>query len=216
MLSDDRIISYNMTDNLLTKGIITMNFLEERIMKDGDVKEGNILKVDSFLNHQMDVKLFKQMGEEFKRRFAGKNINKIITIEASGIGIACIVAECFDVPVVFAKKSQSVNIDGDVYSAEVESFTHKCKNQVLISKKFVGPEDHVLIIDDFLANGCALQGLISIVNQAGGTVEGIGIAVEKGFQQGGQIIRNLGYQLESLAIVDGMNAADGSINFREE
>lgn len=216
MLSDDKIISYNMTDNLLTKGIITMNFLEERIMKDGVVKEGNILKVDSFLNHQMDVKLFKQMGEEFKRRFAGKNINKIITIEASGIGIACIVAECFDVPVVFAKKSQSVNIDGDVYSAEVESFTHKCKNQVLISKKFVGPEDHVLIIDDFLANGCALQGLISIVNQAGGTVEGIGIAVEKGFQQGGQIIRNLGYQLESLAIVDGMNAADGSINFREE
>lgn len=216
MLSDDRIISYNMTDNLLTKGIITMNFLEERIMKDGVVKEGNILKVDSFLNHQMDVKLFKQMGEEFKRRFAGKNINKIITIEASGIGIACIVAECFDVPVVFAKKSQSVNIEGDVYSAEVESFTHKCKNQVLISKKFVGPEDHVLIIDDFLANGCALQGLISIVNQAGGTVEGIGIAVEKGFQQGGQIIRNLGYQLESLAIVDGMNAADGSINFREE
>ena len=216
MLSDDRIISYNMTDNLLTKGIITMNFLEERIMKDGVVKEGNILKVDSFLNHQMDVKLFKQMGEEFKRRFAGKNINKIITIEASGIGIACIVAECFDVPVVFAKKSQSVNIDGDVYSAEVESFTHKCKNQVLISKKFVGPEDHVLIIDDLLANGCALQGLISIVNQAGGTVEGIGIAVEKGFQQGGQIIRNLGYQLESLAIVDGMNAADGSINFREE
>nr|WP_330413779.1 xanthine phosphoribosyltransferase [Lachnospira eligens] len=205
-----------MTDNLLTKGIITMNFLEERIMKDGVVKEGNILKVDSFLNHQMDVKLFKQMGEEFKRRFAEKNINKIITIEASGIGIACIVAECFDVPVVFAKKSQSVNIDGDVYSAEVESFTHKCKNQVLISKKFVGPEDHVLIIDDFLANGCALQGLISIVNQAGGTVEGIGIAVEKGFQQGGQIIRNLGYQLESLAIVDGMNAADGSINFREE
>ena len=216
MLSDDRIISYNMTDNLLTKGIITMNFLEERIMKDGVVKEGNILKVDSFLNHQMDVKLFKQMGEEFKRRFAGKNINKIIKIEASGIVIACIVAECFDVPVVFAKNSQSVNIVGDVYSAEVESFTHKCKNQVLISKKFVGPEDHVLIIDDFLANGCALQGLISIVNQAGGTVEGIGIAVEKGFQQGGQIIRNLGYQLESLAIVDGMNAADGSINFREE
>lgn len=216
MLSNDRIISYNMTNNLLTKGIITMNFLEERIMKDGVVKEGNILKVDSFLNHQMDVKLFKQMGEEFKRRFAGKNINKIITIEASGIGIACIVAECFDVPVVFAKKSQSVNIDGDVYSAEVESFTHKCKNQVLISKKFVGPEDHVLIIDDFLANGCALQGLISIVNQAGGTVEGIGIAVEKGFQQGGQIIRNLGYQLESIAIVDGMNAADGSISFREQ
>lgn len=216
MLSDDRIISYNMTNNLLTKGIITMNFLEERIMKTELSRKRNILKVDSFLNHQMDVKLFKQMGEEFKRRFAGKNINKIITIEASGIGIACIVAECFDVPVVFAKKSKSVNIDGDVYSAEVESFTHKCKNQVLISKKFVGPEDHVLIIDDFLANGCALQGLISIVNQAGGTVEGIGIAVEKGFQQGGQIIRNLGYQLESIAIVDGMSAADGSITFREQ
>lgn len=216
MLSDDRIISYNMTDNLLTKGIITMNFLEERIMKDGVVKEGNILKVDSFLNHQMDVKLFKQMGEEFKRRFAGKNINKIITIEASGIGIACIVAECFDVPVVFAKKSQSVNIDGDVYSAEVESFTHKCKNQVLISKKFVGPEDHVLIIDDFLANGCALQGLIQIVQSAGATVEGIGIAVEKGFQSGGRMIRNLGFQLESLAIVDGMDAATGEITFREQ
>lgn len=205
-----------MTDNLLTKGIITMNFLEERIMKDGVVKEGNILKVDSFLNHQMDVRLFKQMGEEFKRRFAGKNINKIITIEASGIGIACIVAECFDVPVVFAKKSQSVNIDGDVYSAEVESFTHKCKNQVLISKKFVGPEDHVLIIDDFLANGCALQGLIQIVQSSGATVEGIGIAIEKGFQSGGRIIRNLGFQLESLAIVDGMDASTGQIFFREQ
>ena len=193
-----------------------MNFLEERIVKDGIVKEGNILKVDSFLNHQMDTQLFRQMGEEFKKRFDGKPINKILTIEASGIGIACVVAMSFNVPVVFAKKSKSVNIDGDMFVTEVESFTHKCKNQVLISKKFVGPEDHVLIIDDFLANGCALQGLISIVNQAGGTVEGIGIAVEKGFQQGGQIIRNLGYQLESLAIVDGMNAADGSINFREE
>ena len=193
-----------------------MNFLEERIVKDGVVKEGNILKVDSFLNHQMDVKLFKQMGEEFKKRFAEKNINKIMTIEASGIGIACIVAECFDVPVVFAKKSKSVNIDGDVYYAEVESFTHKCKNQVIVSKKFLNPEDHVLIIDDFPANGCALQGLISIVTQAGAVVEGIGIAVEKGFQQGGKIIRNLGYQLESIAIVEGMNAADGSIQFREQ
>ena len=193
-----------------------MKLLEERIRKDGIVKPGNVLKVDSFLNHQMDIELFSEMGKEFKRLYEGCPINKILTIEASGIGIACIAAQSFHVPVVFAKKSQSVNIDGDVYSAEVESFTHKCKNQVLISKKFVGPEDHVLIIDDFLANGCALQGLISIVNQAGGTVEGIGIAVEKGFQQGGQIIRNLGYQLESLAIVDGMNAADGSINFREE
>ena len=192
-----------------------MNFLEERIVKDGIVKEGNILKVDSFLNHQMDVTLFQQMGKEFQRRFAEKPINKILTIEASGIGIACIVAACFGVPVVFAKKSKSVNIDGDVYLAEVESFTHKCKNQVIVSKKFLHPEDHVLIIDDFLANGCALQGLISIVQQAGATVEGIGIAIEKGFQQGGRIIRNLGYQLESLAIVDGMDSATGKIVFRE-
>lgn len=192
-----------------------MNFLEERIVKDGIVKEGNILKVDSFLNHQMDVTLFQQMGKEFQRRFAEKPINKILTIEASGIGIACIVAACFGVPVVFAKKSKSVNIDGDVYLAEVESFTHKCKNQVIVSKKFLHPEDHVLVIDDFLANGCALQGLISIVQQAGATVEGIGIAIEKGFQQGGRIIRNLGYQLESLAIVDGMDAATGKIVFRE-
>ena len=193
-----------------------MNFLEERILKDGIVKEGNVLKVDSFLNHQMDINLFKQMGEGFKRRFADKNINKIMTIEASGIGIACVVASYFDVPVVFAKKSQSINIDGDVYVAEVESFTHKNKNQVIVSKRFLGPEDHVLIIDDFLANGCALQGLISIVAQAGGTVEGIGIAVEKGFQSGGRMIRNLGYQLESLAIVEGMDAATGNVKFRDQ
>ena len=193
-----------------------MNFLEERILKDGIVKEGNVLKVDSFLNHQMDINLFKQMGEEFKKRFADKNINKIMTIEASGIGIACVVASYFDVPVVFAKKSQSINIDGDVYVAEVESFTHKNKNQVIVSKRFLGPEDHVLIIDDFLANGCALQGLISIVAQAGGTVEGIGIAVEKGFQSGGRMIRNLGYQLESLAIVESMDAATGNVKFREQ
>ena len=193
-----------------------MNFLEERIAKDGIVKEGNILKVDSFLNHQMDIDLFNQMGEEFKRRFEGKPINKILTIEASGIGISCIVANHFHVPVVFAKKSQSLNIDGDVYAAEVESFTHKRKNQVIVSKKFLSPEDHVLIIDDFLANGCALQGLLSIVAQAGGTVEGIGIAVEKGFQQGGRIIRNLGYQLESLAIVESMDAEHGTIQFREQ
>ncbi len=193
-----------------------MNFLEERILKDGIVKEGNVLKVDSFLNHQMDINLFKQMGEEFKKRFADKNINKIMTIEASGIGIACVVASYFDVPVVFAKKSQSINIDGDVYVAEVESFTHKNKNQVIVSKRFLGPEDHVLIIDDFLANGCALQGLISIVAQAGGTVEGIGIAVEKGFQSGGRMIRNLGYQLESLAIVESMDAATGTVKFRDQ
>ncbi len=193
-----------------------MNFLEERIVKDGIVKEGNVLKVDSFLNHQMDIALFDEMGAEFKKRFEGKNINKILTVEASGIGIACVVAMHFNVPVVFAKKSKSINIDGDMYIAEVESFTHKCKNQVIVSKKFLSEDDHVLIIDDFLANGCALQGLISIVNQAGGTVEGIGIAIEKGFQVGGQIIRNLGYQLESLAIVDSMDATTGTINFREQ
>lgn len=193
-----------------------MNFLEERIVKDGIVREGNVLKVDSFLNHQMDITLFNEMGAEFKKRFEGKNINKILTVEASGIGIACVVAMHFNVPVVFAKKSKSINIDGDMYIAEVESFTHKCKNQVIVSKKFLNEDDHVLIIDDFLANGCALQGLISIVNQAGGTVEGIGIAIEKGFQVGGQIIRNLGYQLESLAIVDSMDATTGTINFREQ
>ena len=193
-----------------------MNFLEERIVKDGIVKEGNVLKVDSFLNHQMDIQLFDQMGAEFKKRFEGKKINKILTIEASGIGIACVVAMHFNVPVVFAKKSKSINIEGDTYVAEVESFTHKCKNQVLVSKKFLSEDDHVLIIDDFLANGCALQGLISIVNMAGGTVEGIGIAVEKGFQVGGQIIRNLGYQLESLAIADSMDPSNGTIYFREQ
>ena len=193
-----------------------MNFLEERIVKDGVVKEGNVLKVDSFLNHQMDIDLFEEMGAEFKRRFADSNITKIVTIESSGIGIACIVARYFNVPVVFAKKSKSINIDGDMYIAEVESFTHKCKNQVIVSKKFLSENDHVLIIDDFLANGCALQGLISIINQAGGTVEGIGIAIEKGFQNGGNIIRNLGYQLESLAIVDSMDAATGTVKFREQ
>lgn len=193
-----------------------MNFLEERIQKDGVVKEGNVLKVDSSLNHQMDIELFEKMGEEWKSRFAGKPINKVVTIEASGIGIACIVAKYFGTPVVFAKKSKSINIDGDMYVAEVESFTHKCKNQVIVSKKFLSPDDHVLIIDDFLANGCALQGLISIVNSAGATVEGIGVAIEKGFQIGGQTIRNLGYQLESLAIVDAMDAETGSITFREQ
>ena len=193
-----------------------MNFLEERIIKDGIVKEGNVLKVDSFLNHQMDIALFDQIGKEFKRRFAKEKINKIVTIEASGIGIACIVARHFNVPVVFAKKSKSINIEGEMYVAEVESFTHKCKNQVIVSKKFLNPEDHVLIIDDFLANGCALQGLISIVNEAGASVEGIGIVIEKGFQSGGQIIRNLGYHLESLAIVDAMEASTGKVTFREQ
>lgn len=193
-----------------------MNFLEERIVKDGVVKEGNVLKVDSFLNHQMDIQLLEQMGEEFKRRFAGKPINKILTIEASGIGIACIAAQQFHVPVVFAKKSQSINLDGEMYVAEVESFTHKCKNHVIVAQKFLTPEDHVLIIDDFLANGCALQGLIQIVQASGASVEGIGIAIEKGFQAGGRMIRNLGYQLESLAIVDGMDAQTGEIIFRRQ
>ena len=193
-----------------------MNFLEEKIVKDGIVREGNVLKVDSFLNHQMDIALFNEMGKEWKKRFEGKNINKILTIEASGIGIACIVAQHFNVPVVFAKKSKSINIEGELYSAEVESFTHKNKNQVIVSKKFLSEDDHVLIIDDFLANGCALQGLIQIVQTAGATVEGIGIAVEKGFQTGGRMIRNLGYQLESLAIVEKMNSETGEIEFRNE
>ena len=193
-----------------------MNFLEERIVKDGIIKEGNVLKVDSFLNHQMDIQLFDQIGAEFKRRFAQKPINKILTIEASGIGIACVAAQHFQVPVVFAKKTQSINLEGDMYVAEVESFTHKCKNQVIVSQKFLNEGDHVLIIDDFLANGCALQGLIQIVQMAGATVEGIGIVIEKGFQAGGSIIRNLGYQLESLAIVDAMDEKTGTIQFREQ
>ena len=193
-----------------------MQILKDRIRRDGKIKAGNVLKVDSFLNHQMDIKLLDQMGAEFKRRFEGKPINKILTIEASGIGIACIAAQHFDVPVVFAKKSQSINLDGEMYVAEVEAFTHKCKNHVIVSKKFLTPADHVLIIDDFLANGCALQGLIQIVQAAGATVEGIGIAIEKGFQSGGRIIRNLGYQLESLAIVDGMDAETGHIDFRPQ
>ena len=191
-----------------------MKLLEERIRKDGVVKPGNVLKVDSFINHQMDIELISEMGKEWKRLFAEKDINKILTIEASGIGIACIAALHFNVPVVFAKKTQSINLDGEMYTAEVESFTHKNKNQVIVSKKFLNENDRVLIIDDFLANGCALQGLIQIVQAAGASVEGIGIAVEKGFQPGGRIIRNLGYQLESLAIVDGMNDETGEIMFR--
>ena len=193
-----------------------MNFLEERILRDGVVKPGNVLKVDSFLNHQMDVFLLEQIGQEFKRRFGHKNINKVLTIEASGIGIAAFVAKEFSVPMVFAKKSKSINIDGDMHVAEVESFTHKNRNQVIVSKRFLGPEDHVLIIDDFLANGCALQGLISITESAGATVEGLGIVIEKGFQIGGRVIRNLGYHLESLAIVESMDAEKGTIEFRPQ
>ena len=192
-----------------------MNFLEERIVKDGLVKEGNVLKVDNFLNHQMDMNLFDEMGAEFKKRFANKEINKILTIESSGIGIAVAVARHFDnCPVVFAKKTKSINLEGEMYTAEVESFTHKNRNTVIVSKKYLNPGDKVLIVDDFLANGCALQGLISIVNASGATVEGIGIAIEKGFQVGGQIIRNMGYQLESLAIVDNMDGKTGKITFR--
>ena len=193
-----------------------MNFLEERILKDGVVKPGNVLKVDSFLNHQMDIDLMQEIGREFKHRFADKPVTKVMTIEASGIGIACFVAKEFGVPMVFAKKSKSVNIDGEMYVAEVESFTHKNKNQVIVSKKFLTADDHLLIIDDFLANGCALQGLISLAVNTGATIEGLGIVIEKGFQIGGSVIRNLGYQLESLAIVDGMDAETGTIQFRPQ
>ena len=191
-----------------------MKILKERIQQDGIVKKGNVLKVDSFLNHQIDVTLLNEMAKEWLKRFEGKNINKILTIEASGIGIACIVAQHFNVPVVFAKKAKSINLDGDMYVAEVESFTHQITNKVIVSKKYLNEDDHVLIIDDFLANGCALQGLIEIAKYAGATVEGIGIAIEKGFQDGGALIRDMGYQLESLAIVESMNSETGEIVFR--
>lgn len=193
-----------------------MKVLEERIQKDGVVKPGQVLKVDSFINHQMDIDLFNEMGKEFKRLFADKKINKILTIEASGIGIACIVAQHFNVPVVFAKKAKSINLDGEMYTTKIESFTHKKVYDVIVSKKFLSEEDHVLIIDDFLANGCAVAGLVDLVRSAGATVEGVGIAVEKGFQQGGQILRKKGLQVESLAIVESMNHETGEIVFREQ
>lgn len=193
-----------------------MNFLEERIVREGAVKEGNVLKVDSFLNHQLDINLLDEMGREFKRLFSKKRINKILTIESSGIAIACMAAYHFDVPVVFAKKTQSVNIDGDVYMAEVSSFTHKTRNKVIVAERFLTPKDRILIVDDFLANGEALRGLIKIAEDAGATVEGIGIAIEKGFQPGGNVIRSMGYNLKSLAIVDGMNSETGEIIFREQ
>ena len=192
-----------------------MKILEERIRKDGGVKAGNVLKVDSFLNHQMDVELFNEMGREFKRLFADRPINKILTIEASGIGIACIVAQHFQVPVVFAKKTQSINIDGEVYTTKIESFTHKRVYDVIVSKKYIGPEDHILIIDDFLANGCAVQGLINLIRDAGATVEGVGIAIEKGQQAGGRMLRDQGIRVESLAIIDSMDDAAGEIVFRQ-
>ena len=193
-----------------------MKLLEDRIRKDGIIREGNVLKVDSFINHQMDIGLFEETAKEWKRLFADKKINKILTIEASGIGIAAIVAREFDVPVVFAKKSKSINLDDNNFSTKIQSFTHGKVYDVIVSKKFLSPEDHILVIDDFLANGCALLGLTELVESAGATVEGIGIAIEKGFQQGGKIIREKGYQLESLAIVESMDAANKTITFREQ
>lgn len=192
-----------------------MQLLKDRIRKDGKVYEGNVLKVDSFLNHQMDIKLFREMGKEWKRRFAGEEINKILTIEASGIGIACVIAEEFDVPVVFAKKTQTKNIAGDVYTSRVESYTHGRVYDIIVSKEYLSEGDKVLLIDDFLANGKALEGLAEIVEMSGAELVGAGIAIEKGFQVGGDIIRNKGIHLESLAIVEGMNAATGEITFRE-
>lgn len=193
-----------------------MKLLEERIRKDGILKAGNVLKVDSFLNHQMDVELFKEMGKEWKRIFEGVEINKILTIEASGIGIACVVAAEFGVPVVFAKKSQSINIDGSVYSTKIESFTHKRVYDVIVSKKYLSPEDKIIVIDDFLANGCAVNGLIDLIQESGATLQGVGIAIEKGFQNGGKLLRDRGIRVESLAIVDGMNDETGELTFREQ
>ena len=193
-----------------------MKLLEERIRKDGIIRSGNVLKVDSFINHQMDIQLFEEMAKEWKRLFAGKTINKILTIEASGIGIAAIVAKEFGVPVVFAKKSMSINLDYDNFCTQIQSFTHGKIYDVIVSRKFLTEDDHVLIIDDFLANGCALMGLVSLVEAAGATIEGIGVAIEKGFQRGGETIREKGIQLESLAIVESMDSEAGTITFREQ
>ena len=208
-------LMYN--NDIFLREAILLKLLEDRIVKDGIVKPGNVLKVDSFLNHQMDISLFNDMGKEFKRLFNDTPINKILTIEASGIGIACVAAQYFDnVPVVFAKKSQTVNIDGEVYSTKIESFTHKRVYDVILSKKYLSSKDHVLIIDDFLANGCALNGLLDIAQKAGATVEGVGIAVEKGFQRGGELIRQKGIRVESLAIIESMDADSGNIVFKEQ
>ena len=192
-----------------------MELLKQRILKDGIVKDGNVLKVDSFLNHQMDVELYNEMGKEFRRLFPSEKINKILTIEASGIGIACIAAQYFHVPVVFAKKSQSINLDGEQYSTRIESFTHKRVYDVIVSKKYLQKGDRVLIIDDFLANGCAVSGLIDLIESAGAEIEGVGIAVEKGFQEGGKLLRGRGIRVESLAIVESMDDKTGEIVFRE-
>lgn len=191
-----------------------MQLLEEKILNDGVIKSGNVLKVDGFLNHQIDVPFIQEMGKEFKRIFEGTPINKILTIEASGIGIACIVATYFQVPVVFAKKTSGSNMDKDVYFTQVYSYTHSKLNDVVVSKRFLQPEDHVLIIDDFLANGAAMEGLMELVRQAGGTVEGIGIAVEKGFQGGGDRMRANGIRVESLAIIESMDSKNHTIEFR--
>ncbi len=190
-----------------------MQLLKDRIIKDGIVKPGNVLKVDSFLNHQIDIELMNEIGKEFKRRFADKSITKILTIEASGIAVASIAAQYFNVPIVFAKKAQSINLDGESYTTKIESFTHKKIYDVIVSKKYLSENDRVLVIDDFLANGCALLGLIELVKSAGATLEGIGIVIEKGFQNGGRSIREMGIQLESLAILESMNAEDGTIVF---
>ena len=192
-----------------------MKLLEERIRQDGNVKPGHVLKVDSFLNHQMDVELYNEMGKEIRRLFPSEKINKILTIEASGIGIACIAAQYFHVPVVFAKKSQSINLDGEQYSTRIESFTHKRVYDVIVSKKYLQKGDRVLIIDDFLANGCAVAGLIDLIESAGAEIEGVGIAVEKGFQEGGRLLRGRGIRVESLAIVESMDDKTGEIVFRE-
>ena len=192
-----------------------MELLKQRILNDGHVKAGNVLKVDNFLNHQMDVALFAEIGKEFKRRFAGCGVTKILTIEASGIGIACLTAEQFGVPVVFAKKSQSKNIDGEVYTTRVESFTHGRVYDIIVSKKFLSPEDRVLLIDDFLAKGSALNGLCQLVEDSGATLVGAGIVIEKGFQEGGELIRGRGVRVESLAIVDAMDPETGSVTFRD-
>jgi len=191
-----------------------MKFLEDRIKKDGVVKPGNVLKVDSFLNHLIDVELMDMLGSEFKKHFYQKKITKILTIEASGIGIACLTARYFQVPVLFAKKTQTVVQDDDKYSSEVYSYTHKCLNHIFISKKYMTADDHVLIIDDFLANGAACMGLIDVVKQAGATLEGVGICIEKGFQDGGKKLREMGIDLESLAIIESMDAETGTIVFR--
>ena len=193
-----------------------MKLLEDRIRKDGVVKEGNVLKVDRFLNHQMDIELFQEIGKEFKRRFANENVNKILTIEASGIGIACVAAESFHVPVVFAKKTQTKNIAGEVYRTQVGSFAHGRIYDIIVSKEFLGKGDRVLLIDDFLANGKALEGLAQLVQDSGAELVGAGIVIEKGFQRGGDVIRAKGIHLESLAIVDGMNDKTGEIIFREQ